>query len=467
VSSEYACHLSPDPCRLPPDPCRLPPECLFFAVNVFYPESVKFISKLHLNLKIPNMKFKALLSIPLVASSLFSFAQDGNRTFAITGDGNGDYMWMNIREVNLANGEVSKNLFERTATNYQLLDATTKKPLQLTPDANRSWMAPQNPTGTLVAAAAYDKRHDKLFFTPMRIGELRWLDLGARGSEPKFYTLQTQLLNPADLNNEANHITRMVIAADGNGYAITNDGNHLIRFTTGRKVTITDLGNLVDAESNGGISIHNKCSSWGGDMVADADGSLLLISANQHVFSINLDTRVATHKGVITGLPARFTTNGAAVDADGNVVVTSANSFEGYFKVDLKNLTATKLPSEGKIYNASDLANSNLLNAKKGSDFGSADLRPTAIGNDFISIYPNPVTANNFKITFDNKAAGEYNVAVTDLQGRVIMSKQVFVVSPNQVEMIKLKSKPASGMYMVRVVDANQKQVFTQKLVVE
>ena len=38
--------------------------------------------------------------------------------------------------------------------------------------------------------------------------------------------------------------------ADGNGYAITNDGNHLIRFTTGKKTVITDFGNLIDAETN-------------------------------------------------------------------------------------------------------------------------------------------------------------------------------------------------------------------------
>ncbi|MEI9956836.1 MAG: hypothetical protein WDM90_11155 [Ferruginibacter sp.] len=52
---------------------------------------------------------------------------------------------------------------------------------------------------------------------------------------PNFYQEKTTLLNTNDLADEANHITRMDIAADGNGYAITNDGNHLIRFTTGKK----------------------------------------------------------------------------------------------------------------------------------------------------------------------------------------------------------------------------------------
>ena len=412
------------------------------------------------------MKLRALLSIPLLASSLFTFAQDGNKTtYAITGDGNGDFMWMNIREVDLTTGTVGKDIFDRNVTKFQMIDATTKKTIEFPAGAARSWMAPQNPTATMVAAAAYDARHDRLYFTPMRIGELRWLDLSAKGSEPKFYVLQNELLNPSDLNNEANHITRMVIAADGNGYAITNDGNHLIRFTTGKKVTITDLGNLVDAESNGGMSIHNKCSSWGGDMVADAKGNLIIISASHQVFEVDLNTRITTYKGAITGLPARFTSNGAAVNANGEVVVTSANSFDGYYKVDMKDLTATHIQGEGKVFNASDLASSNLLGAKSNNTFGAAELKKLNTGAQLISVYPNPVMANNFKVSFDNNLPGEYNIALTDLQGRVLLTKVVNVIAPNQVETIKLKVKPAAGLYMIRVVDANQKQVFTDKVV--
>ncbi len=414
------------------------------------------------------MKLRSLLSFLLIATSLFSFAQGGNRTYAITGDGNGDYMWMNIRQVDLANGKVIKNLYDRTTTAFQLFDAVTKKPIEFSAELNRSsWMAPQFPTATMVAAAAFDQRQNKLFFTPMRIGELRWLDLGAKGADPKFYTLQSELLNPADLNNDANHITRMVIASDGNGYAITNDANHLFRFTTGKKTVITDLGNLVDATENGAISIHNKCSSWGGDVVADANGGLVIISANHHVFNVDLETRIAKHIGSINGLPQGFTTNGAAVDAEGAVIVTSANSFHGFYKVNMTDLSATIIESKDKIYNSSDLANSNLLNAKNNASFGSAELRREVVGNAFISIYPNPVTGSSFKVSFDNKSAGEFNIALTDLQGRVILSKQVFVSSPNQVETIKLKVKPASGMYMVRVVDENQKAVFTDKIVID
>ena len=83
------------------------------------------------------------------------------------------------------------------------------------------------------------------------------------------------------------------------------------------------------------MSVHNKCTSWGGDMIADAYDKLYIISANHQYFTVDVDTRIATHLGTITGLPANYSTNGAAVDDDGNIVVSSANTFEGYYKFNI------------------------------------------------------------------------------------------------------------------------------------
>ena len=135
----------------------------------------------------------------------------------------------------------------------------------------------------------------------------------------------------------------------------------LFDFTTGNKTVITDMGNLVDALSNNGISVHNQCSSWGGDIVADAFGTLYLFSASRNVFLIDPETRIATYKGTISNLSPTFTVNGAAAIDDDNVIVSSANTFEGFYKVDVDNLAATKINTPGKIYNASDLASCNLL----------------------------------------------------------------------------------------------------------
>jgi len=327
------------------------------------------------------MNIKFLLSTALIATSFGTFAQDANTTYAITGDGNGDFMWMNIRKVDISSGKIVQDVYQREKTKFLMMDASTKQPVEQTLNRNgQVYTAPVHPTATMVAAAAYDKNHDKLFFTPMRIGELRWLDLNAKGDAQKFYTVSTSPLNSNEsLVDEANHFTRMVIGADGNGYAVTNDANRLIRFTTGKKVTVTDLGNLIDDESNKGVSIHNKCSSWGGDMIADAYNKLYIISANHYVFVVDLDTRVAKHVGIISGLPANYTTNGAAVDKDGAIVVASANTFAGYYKFKLNDLAAVKIEGSDMVYNASDLANGNLLLQKEADaarNFGADNFRP-------------------------------------------------------------------------------------------
>ena len=415
------------------------------------------------------MKCTFILSFILLFS-LSVFSQDGNKAFAITGNGKGDFQWMNIRQIDLATGLVTKNIYEKGVTNYQFRDVTTDKPvLVLSQQDGRQVSTPEFPTNTMVAAAAYDKKHNKLFFTPMSINELRWVDLSSNPENPTFYTLQSPLLSFSKTIDEANNITRMAVGADGNGYALTNDANHLIKFTTGKKIVITDLGGLVDAASNNQLSVHNKCSSWGGDIVADALGNLYLFTATKSVYKINIENRIATYLGGITGVSGTYSLNGAAVDQDDNVIIGSANTFEGFYKVNMKDLAATKINTTGQIFNASDLANGNLLyESQVRNSVGVAPLiQREVIGNQFISIYPNPVFGSQFKITFDNKATGDYNITLTDVQGKIIMTRKVFVRSAGQVETIQLKTKPANGMYMIKVNNANKKSVYSDKIVID
>lgn len=407
------------------------------------------------------MNIKFLLSTAFIATSFASMAQDAGKTFAITGDGNHDFMWMNIRQVDIGSGKIVQDIYQRDKTAFVVMDA----------DSKTKSLVQQSPTETMVAAAAYDKNQNKLFFTPMRVGELRWLDLNAKGDAQKYYSVTSSLLNTNEaLQDEANHFTRMVIAADGNGYALNNDGSRLVKFTTGKKVTISDLGPVIDDESNKTVSIKNKCTSWGGDMIADAYNKLYIISANHYVFVLDVETRVAKQIGYITGLPASYSTNGAAVDKDGNVVVASANTFAGYYKFSLKDFVATFIEGSDMVYNASDLANGNLLYQKEADAARTfADFKPVVpVLTNEAHIFPNPVTNNEFNIYFDGQAAGKYNVAITDLSGKPLMSRIVTVGSAKtHVETVPLNRSFAKGMYMVKVTDANNKFIFTERIVVQ
>ncbi|MCX6314220.1 MAG: hypothetical protein NTX08_05765 [Sphingobacteriales bacterium] len=114
------------------------------------------------------MNIKSLLFSSSVFFTLAATAQDAGKTYAITGDGNGDFLWMNIRQVDVSSGKWMQDVYQRDKTAFVLTDAVSKTPV------NSAYG--NAPTASMVAAAAYDKQHDKLFFTPMRLGELRWLD---------------------------------------------------------------------------------------------------------------------------------------------------------------------------------------------------------------------------------------------------------------------------------------------------
>ena len=416
------------------------------------------------------MKFKFLLTAGLIASAFAAEAQNANKGYAITGDGNKDFMWMNIRQIDLASGQVTKTIFDRTKSNYTITDIISKKTSDQTSAINSNFSMPsQYPTSTFVAAAAYDKRSDKLFFIPMRMGELRWVDMNIKNETPAFYSMPIPDYSPLASQDEANNITRMAIGADGNGYAVTNDGNHLYRFTTGKKPSITDLGSLIDADENKGLSVHNKCSSWGGDMIADAYGKLYIISATRNVFTVDVNSRITAFKGTITGVPGNYTTNGAAVDADGNVILCSATAFEGYYKMNIIDLAAKKMEGSDVVYNASDLASGNLLFQKEADNaMRNAAVTTIAQTNTIPEnlVYPNPVVSNSFNVLLDKGMAGNYTVVLSDLSGRALQSNKAGVVKGQQSYRVNLTNRPAKGTYLVKVLDEKGGVILSDKVII-
>ena len=69
------------------------------------------------------MNIKLLLSTTFIAASFSVSAQDANKTFAITGDGNHDFMWMNIRQVDITTGKIVNDVYQREKTAFVMKDA--------------------------------------------------------------------------------------------------------------------------------------------------------------------------------------------------------------------------------------------------------------------------------------------------------------------------------------------------------
>jgi hypothetical protein len=406
------------------------------------------------------MKSKLIIALCafLTAKSVSAQTSDNN-AYAITSEVKGSFQWTEVKLINLDNGEVVSNVFENK-NEYAVYDGRTSKPITLPNQADSFTTQDQRPFAGLSAACAFDKKRNRLYFAPMFINQLRYIDLNTK--TPHVYIFEDKTFsNAEDLKLEENHITRMVIAADGNGYALNNDGSHLVKFTTGEIPDVTDLGSLTDAVTNGEVSIKNPNTSWGGDMVADASGNLFLITDHNYVFKIDVTTRIATFIAEIKGLPGGFTTNGAVVGKAGKILLSSANFLNSYFVADPSSWTSEALPASDHVYNTSDLANNNFLYETK-----LPEVIETPTGAEKISLFPNPVKSNIFRISFENKQ-GNYNVQLVDVAGRLISDKSFSVSSSGQTTEVKVNASLARGVYMVKLLNHENKEVFLKKIILQ
>jgi hypothetical protein len=314
-----------------------------------------------------------------------------------------------------------------------------------------------------VAAIALDEKNNRLYYTAMLTDKLSYVDL--RTMRTYIVTNRFTGLFPK-ATNQSDVFTRMVIADDENGYALTNDGNHLVEFST-KNNSIRNLGELTDAAYNN-VSVHEICSSYGGDMIAAEDGLLYLITSRNHVFKIKIETRVAKYMGTITGLPKAFTTSSAAVDFRNNrVVIGSSVDATDIYAVDFKTLVAAGLHSTN-AWLSSDLANSNILKMKKDEeeDDRSMLVNTDLTSTELIQVFPNPVTSNEFKIQFANTQAGNYTVNVINFTGQIITSKTENLSGKNNIVSVKLPALTGEGIYIVKITYSNNKTVFSDKIIV-
>ncbi|MBS0288385.1 MAG: T9SS type A sorting domain-containing protein [Proteobacteria bacterium] len=408
-------------------------------------------------------KFLPVTIVLCILTVANAFSQS-RKFFAVTGDQFGSVNWIVFRQFDLDDATKIKTIYVPAETNEVVYDALTASPLNNTSAA----VANTNPSACgclntrMVAAIAYDEIDNRLYYTTMMGNQLRYLDLNE--DKPKSYAVTTQLLkNFPNLPGEASNITRMCFAANGFGYALTNDNQHLIQFSTQKRGDIKDLGNLIDAKTNADNSIKTQIKSWGGDMIADANGLLYLFTMQKGIFKINPVTKVATYLGNIKNIADDYTINAAMAIGGSNVIVASSTNTSTYYKVDLTTLQATALNTgSNKVYNVSDFANATLAfdDNKKVSSVSAKTLDAVAV-----NIYPNPVTAHNFYVQLSNFAKGKYTIEISQLQGKKILQKEIDI-SGSQTEKINLPSGAAAGAYLIKIINGNGESVYNDKIIV-
>ena len=365
----------------------------------------------------------------LIALSVNVNAQSA-KIFAVTGDVQGNLNWNAFREVNSVDGSLKSTIYTPSA----------KQPLSYQSLVNRNVAPTLEPAFTAIAATAYDAKTNRLYYTNMRGNTLNYVDLNEGGLT--VVSNEDAAFNTGDkFKSEANIITRMTFGADGAGYALSNDAEHLIRFTTDNKPVVTNLGRLIDGANSGSNSIHNTITSWGGDMVGDALGNLYVVNMHNAVYKVNTQTLVADYVGAIKGLPEGFTTNGAAVNEDGDLILSSAIYTASYFKVDFASLTVTGSVKTGTgVYNASDLASAK------------------------VSVYPNPAVGKTFQVQVGGAATDKFVLQVTDVKGKTVYESSL---NANSLSKINLFKSVGAGVYFIKVTNAAKQSIYSSKVVVE
>src|SRR5438309_4772989 len=144
----------------------------------------------------------------LLASFSNVHAQNDRFAYAITDLTHEGSAWNALRKLDLQTGAYSDVLLNGTDEKRTSYDAVSRKEILQKPDAQYG-TALYAPFSTGVAAAAYDRRHNRLYFSPMFIDQLRYIDL----STMKLYTIAQSFTGAGNMHNdEAKVVTRMVIA---------------------------------------------------------------------------------------------------------------------------------------------------------------------------------------------------------------------------------------------------------------
>lgn len=383
----------------------------------------------------------ALFILPFLSRP--AMGQPDHFAYAVTSVSKGGNAWVALRKLDIRTGEFSNILL-----NVE----------------NNEW-ASQSVRDSSIAALAYDRRTNRLYYSPMNIDQLRYIDLSSMQS----FAVPEQYFSKAgnyDVRN-AGPVNRMVIAPDGYGYTITNDGTHLIRFSTLGEPLLKDLGDLQDDPLNREMTIHSICANSGGDLIADDAGNLFLITGTNKIFKVNISSRIASYQGTVSGLPQKFTTSGAAVSENGKEILLASVTYpDAYFSVDPKNWTASEVKTRHDVFETADLANSNILFTRSSS---GTDLFPgkSADYSNRIRVFPNPVMDDHLSVQFNNLFPGLYTIQLADLLGNKVFEQKAVINNLSQTELLHLPGTIFQGFYTVRILDDRNNVVSTQKLIVE
>ncbi len=365
-----------------------------------------------------------LLTLILFLALMFTQAQN---VYSLSGQGDRAIQFEQIENLQTQKVELSKS------------DAQ----MQLHTNAVRNALL-DGPNSKLMAALAYDAQSNTLVYMPMI------------SSYVYFRNVDTQSLDRVDALkeihvaacNQGSQFSRMTMAPNGKAYALNNDFSEMIEIDP---VThqVKNLGAFTVPSNNS----KNAKEFWGGDMFADSENNLYVVSAYGSLYKISLENKTVNHLGALENMPEGFTTNGAAVLANGDILVSNAKG-EGLYYFHLNDLSLKKYSETSKP--SYDLAS---------GFFVPVSSEELIADNGFgLQLYPTVVDQENINLRSD-KDLRNMTIQVYDTNSFLVADFKSRKLNAGDETNFNL-SHLRPNIYIVKAFDDKGNEVLNQKITV-
>ena len=367
------------------------------------------------------------ISIAVLIGSSTMFAQNVNDVYVVAGN---DVKHISFKEINVLDGKGAyQNAIPFSQTDLNQISAVAKvKKSNCTCDLGST---------NYIAALSVDSK-DNLLCMSM-LGN-NFFKKGQNGVE----TFNHEISNANW--DEKMLFARMATTPDGSVYALNNAGSDLLKIDATNN-TVTSLGE-VKGFSAIFAQFEDSRVSYGGDMIADANGNLYVITARGHIVKIDMNSISAVYVGQIYNLPEQFTTNGAAVLKNNKIMLASSQPND-FYVVDIDNFKAEHYAANTlPVY---DLASKYFLKSAPAN----------GIINASITIIPTIVRENYFNVTSATDLQGNSTINIYSADGKLMQSQTKQIVSGINTVSI---GKVPQGIYLVKILDSNGNAVNTTKI---
>lgn len=381
---------------------------------------------------------KSLSTLILLLVGANSFAQQD--IFALTGKGATNILFQDFRALDSKKGITEQILL---SDKDQPRVYSTKLNKEIFEDKKSS----ANALASQMATLAVDGRGN-LVYMPLFSSNIYIMD-----SKTKDVTLlENNLSNPTACDT-GSQFSRMTVGNDGNVYALSNSGSQLLKISNkDGKYAVTDLGIVKDDSGNGENLLSTMQTGFGGDMIADNDNNFYIFSVSGNVFKVAVKDMKAHFIGKVKGLAENFSINGAAVNAEGKIILASAKGGV------LHTLNLETLQAEPMNVNINlpiyDLGSSYVFKSNKSViNINKNDIYPTKVSDGFVNI------------RLGNSQKGNAQVKIYSSTGALVLNKNINNISnsENKIELGKL----VSGIYIVNVESENGKTIISKKIIVK